>query len=247
MVVRGFHAAEVLRTGDRVLTFDGVPMRDRDHGVALIVARDPGDEVDLGVIRGGDAITVRVRLGRRDQLDQPALLDGPIVTEAWAIRCQAVTAPEREITVIDSGLTLAAWAPVAEPPAADAWASAGGEPRGGQGPDASAVFQGNVADIGRANPRVRIDARPGGLRRDPNQLMLERRAMQSLTAGLEQSIEQYQRQLMRADLPVQRRQDAQLQLEFARVQLVQARERIREIERDIARLGGAPNGGRGGP
>lgn len=249
LVVAGFHAAEVLRAGDRVLTFDGTPVRDQEHAVCLIVARDPGDEVELSIVRAGAPEVIRVRLGRRDALETPSLINPAIIARAWTIRANAVTAPERETPIIDSGLPAAAWAPTAAPTDEDAaWASAGGEPRAGPGPDTAAVPQGNVADMARGNPRVRIiDGRPAGLRRDANQLNLERRSMQSLVTGLQQAIDLYDRELRRADLQVHRRQEVQLQLEFARMQLTQTLERIREIERDLARLGAAPNGRRGGP
>ena len=54
-----------LRAGDIVVEFAGQPVVDLTTYSNALYARKPGDEVDVVVIRDGERVTLRVRLGRR--------------------------------------------------------------------------------------------------------------------------------------------------------------------------------------
>ena len=54
-----------LRAGDVIVEFDGKPVRDLYAYTDALYARQPGDEVSIVVLRGGERVAVRVRLGRR--------------------------------------------------------------------------------------------------------------------------------------------------------------------------------------
>jgi hypothetical protein len=54
-----------LRVGDVVVEFAGQPVTDLNTYSSALYARKPGDEVDVVVIRNGERLTLRVRLGKR--------------------------------------------------------------------------------------------------------------------------------------------------------------------------------------
>lgn len=249
-IVPDFPAAAVLRQGDRVLKFDGVSLRDREHAIAMIVARDPGDEVSLGIVRGGEPMTVTVRLGRRDALDNPTPVEGSILAEAWAIRSAAFTAPERSTPIIDGGITRSAWEPADSPGENPSLVvTAGGEGRGGIDPDDPRVVQADQSLIVRVNPRQRgidgrliLNAQP-----DANRLLIERQSLAGLADGLQQTLDNLRRELRRQDLTAWGRAQLQSQVDAFALQLQQVRARIDAIDADLRRMGIRVNGGRGGP
>lgn len=249
-IVPDFPAASVLRQGDRLLTFDGVPLRDREHAIALIVARDPGDEVSLGIVRGGEPMTVAARMGRRDALDNPTPVEGPILAEAWAIRSAAFTAPERAIPVIDGGISRSAWELRDTPGETPSLVvTAGGEGRGGVDPDDPRVVQADQSLIVRVNPRQRgldgrliLNAQP-----DANRLLIERQSLVGLSDGLQQTLDNLRRELRRQDLTAWGRAQLQSQVDAFALQLQQVRTRVDAIDAELRRMGIRVNGGRGGP
>lgn len=133
-VVPTFPSAAVLKPGDRVVSFDGIAIRDQQHAVAIIVSRDPGDQIEVAIVRDGEAMTLGVPLGRRDLLDNPVPVSGPMLSDAWAVRSRGYTT-EPEPVVIDTGLAPGAWldsaTPVLHPGPV---VIAGGEARGGFDP-----------------------------------------------------------------------------------------------------------------
>jgi aminopeptidase YwaD len=54
-----------LKAGDVVVEFAGQPVTDLNTYSAALYARKPGDEVDVVVLRNGERLTLRVRLGKR--------------------------------------------------------------------------------------------------------------------------------------------------------------------------------------
>jgi hypothetical protein len=141
----GFHAMEVLRADDRLESIDGVRLESWDHCRCVIISHDPGDVVELGIVRGGTPMQVKVRLGRYDDLRQT--LSADVVGAAWALRSAPYSSLESGRPVaIESGIDPAAWfdRPRSEnsrrlrtAPDDDGGArlTAGGESRGGAGDD----------------------------------------------------------------------------------------------------------------
>ena len=65
-VVPGGPADEIgLQSGDRVVAIDGTPVRGADELIVAIRTRQPGDTVELTIIRNGDEETVAATLGSR--------------------------------------------------------------------------------------------------------------------------------------------------------------------------------------
>ncbi len=58
-----FPAAGVLQAGDRVEALDGVKMDGFESLRAVVVAHDPGDEIEVQLSRAGQLVKTRVRLG----------------------------------------------------------------------------------------------------------------------------------------------------------------------------------------
>lgn len=106
-IVPEFPAAEVLRSGDRLLSVDGQAINDLTMMRPVVVAHDPGDEVSAVVLRGGVTMNLRVKLGRYADLNSRDrfMQTSELLDEAWAIRCAKLLAslPPAEAP-IESGL-----------------------------------------------------------------------------------------------------------------------------------------------
>ncbi|MBX3375879.1 MAG: PDZ domain-containing protein [Phycisphaeraceae bacterium] len=111
-LVPGFPAAEVLRPGDRLLTVDGRAINDLMMMRPVVVARDPGDEVSVVLVRAGTTMTVRLRLGRYGDLNQRdrSAITPDLLMDAWAIRSESLRAPLAPMTEpVESALPLEEW------------------------------------------------------------------------------------------------------------------------------------------
>jgi hypothetical protein len=182
----GFHAMDVLRIGDRLESIDGVRLESWDHCRCVIISHDPGDEVDLGIIRDGVPMQVKCRLGRYDDLGQG--LGADVVAAAWALRSAPYASLESGRPVaIESGIDPAAWTErprtgangrrlrVTPEDESGTRLTAGGESRGGTADDAfGGVFvpqPGRQFQIGNRRAfderfeREQIQSQIGGLRR----------------------------------------------------------------------------------
>jgi hypothetical protein len=73
---KGFPAAGVLREGDEILVIGGVDLRPTSNNqaplMAAIASFDPGDTIDLMVLRDGREIDLQIELGSFDDLGQQA-------------------------------------------------------------------------------------------------------------------------------------------------------------------------------
>lgn len=56
-----------LKAGDIIVVFDGKPVKDLYEYSDALYSHKPGDEVDIVVLRGGQRVTVHVKLGRRGE------------------------------------------------------------------------------------------------------------------------------------------------------------------------------------
>ncbi len=109
----GFDSVRVLRPGDQILAIDGQRIVEYPQVRPLIISRDPGQELELRVLRAGKAITVRVKLGRFVDL-RTGMGGGSTITtsqyeEAWRIRL-SLAEREHARDEIASDLTQADWA-----------------------------------------------------------------------------------------------------------------------------------------
>ncbi len=104
----GFDAKRILQPGDVIRRIDATSVRRQNDLRSAILSYSPGDEVSLEVMRRGEPLTVRLRMGNFDDLDarnvaaplpgggariRPqalarAGLDGRTLQRAWTVRCQ---------------------------------------------------------------------------------------------------------------------------------------------------------------
>lgn len=104
----GFDAKRVLQPGDVIRRIDATPVRRQNDLRAAILSYSPGDDVSLEVLRRGEPVTVRLRMGNFDDLDarnvavalpgggariRPqgmarAGLDARTLQRAWTVRCR---------------------------------------------------------------------------------------------------------------------------------------------------------------
>lgn len=85
--IEGFDSRVTLRPEDVIRTIDGRSAVDQDHVRALIVSHDPGDEVQIGLLRNGEALSVTLRMGRFDQLrERTGRPDDQSMQQAWRVR-----------------------------------------------------------------------------------------------------------------------------------------------------------------
>jgi hypothetical protein len=118
MAVDGFDAKRVLKAGDVIREMDGVSLavgnQDRAHNliIALIISHDAGEEVSLNVMRAGEPLSVRMRLGSYKDLRNANPLDMTRVRQAWDFRCQRVRSGHADIDVetTEPGISPQRWA-----------------------------------------------------------------------------------------------------------------------------------------
>lgn len=65
----GFHAHEVLKPGDTVRELDGLPVRTQEQARSVILSHDPGDTLDVLVVRQGTPVRANIKLGNFLDLD----------------------------------------------------------------------------------------------------------------------------------------------------------------------------------
>jgi PDZ domain len=121
--VDGFDSKRVLRPGDVIREMDGVSlalndqMRSRGLIIALIVSHDPGDEVTLDLLRGGEPVVVRLKLGNYKDLRNANELDLPRLRAAWELRCRRAVgggAPS-EPEAVEAGMSAERWGQIGDP------------------------------------------------------------------------------------------------------------------------------------
>lgn len=128
--VQGFDAHRVLEAGDVVLRVDGHEMTSRRDLQIAIIASDPGDRLELTLIRDGGVRTVSVELGSFEALGSAGALDRGLLRAAWRYRRDTAREQPRPLLAIELG----GWEQrLAQAPASPAPSrvAAGGAARGG--------------------------------------------------------------------------------------------------------------------
>lgn len=229
--VEGFNAQELLRPGDRIESIAGAKVRDRDHAVAIIVAHDPGDEVEVRLARDGAAMAVRVRLGPRNLLQNAMGLTPESIDDAWAIRsapyADAVRTPAR---VIECAVPASGWPGGDETPPPDgAAASAGGEARGAPDPVLLARALDGRVDLTRL-PRTRREQLLPNIG-PPGRMMDEAKVLRDLSATIENAINVNLGLIRDPSVSPERRSRASREVAAMQIQLAEFRNRIEQLER----------------
>lgn len=110
-VVAGFDSMRVLQPGDVVLQIDGRDVNAQTDMRAAIISHDPGDEVDMTLLRRGERVVVSLKLGDFDTLRNALAPDRGLIRDALEMRIarragQDIKSPE----VIEPGIDSARWA-----------------------------------------------------------------------------------------------------------------------------------------
>lgn len=85
--VEGFDAHGTLRGGDIVLSLSDVPIEAQSMDLAVAIASHlPGETCTISLLRNGEPMEVRVRLGRRGDLRAAGQLRESVLRRAWALR-----------------------------------------------------------------------------------------------------------------------------------------------------------------
>lgn len=83
---QGFDSARVLRAMDIIRTIDGIRIHNNAEARAAIISHDPGDTVQLDIIRNGQPGTVRIRLGNYADLRNSYGLQRDALESGWRLR-----------------------------------------------------------------------------------------------------------------------------------------------------------------
>lgn len=108
--VRGFDSERMLRPGDELVSIGGERVGTSDEARAAIIANDPGEEIELRVLRGGRDQAVRVRLGRFGELRSTSMVSWTDAARAWRIRLDRIERARGAQPALDTGLSASEWA-----------------------------------------------------------------------------------------------------------------------------------------
>jgi len=99
-------AASDLQPGDIIVEYDGEPLRDMSDLPPMVGATAVGEEVELGVMRDGEKITVTVEIGELPADGERAA--GPSMTEesVLGMRLETLDEAEREELEVDHGVRV---------------------------------------------------------------------------------------------------------------------------------------------
>jgi hypothetical protein len=248
LVQNEFPASKVLRVGDRVIAAAGTTIDTWETMRAVIVSRDPGDEIPVTVVREGATLNLTVTLGDFTRLRQPNI-DLGILGDAWRLRSKGLSDPEADRSPpIASDLPATAWVNQfgllpdeaaelgmagARPDDGAVALVAGGEPRGGvqgviQPPQAQRGF--NIRQFpGQPRP-----ANPGNV--DPVVLGLQQQllALKSLIMDLRAEQVSVTQQLSDPALDAKHRQDLRARLDMLTQQIPKLTAEATRIENQIS-------------
>lgn len=252
-VLPGFPASEVLKQGDRIISAAGFSIETQEQDTldaqdmlrAVIISRDPGDEIPITLVRDGVTINLKIKLGSYKDLgnannaNNPPL-DALRLAKPWDIRSRDLGDPEaHKAKPIESGLASAAWdrnadadidetdaARMAEAAGLDRTGIvAGGEPRGG------VPSPPNTPVAGRFDPGNR--AVPGP--RDAGLFQAQLEVRRAFLARIQNDRAEAEQQLRDPNLTAAQRQIIKSRLESYAMQSQAISEDIRALELQLSR------------
>lgn len=200
LTLEGFHSSEVLKPGDRLEAIDDIPVSNDLRLRATIISHDPGDTVEVALVRAGEPMKVRVRLGSFDDL-RNGPPPSPTFAVAWALRSERRGLRAPQGAIIDAGLAAEDWRGTPAQPrevAGGARLQGGGRlvatrPRPDDesdivlvaGGEARAGVDGAWRDVGNRAQRFQLRVAPGvQVAEDPDVLRQRRQHLQVLQQSL---------------------------------------------------------------
>jgi hypothetical protein len=249
----GFDAMRVLQPGDLIRKLDATPVRRQNDLRAAILSYSPGDEVVVEVVRRGEPLTVRLRMGNFDHLDArgvgapagggPRLrplvsaragLDARTLQRAWTVRRQRLGGG-----LADAATPLAlAPMPLPAPAIVQARAEAFPAARVQNGrlvriDTADATTQGGSERVaaGGGSDRVAFDSPPGVFAAGVVSLEHDARAVQlaQQMARTQMMLERQQRLAQRPGLPADAKQALEADVARLKAQLAELSDLQRKI------------------
>jgi|GEM_PF-3904760 len=115
----GFDSRRALRAGDTLLSIDGQGVTNQGSARPIIVSHDPGQEVEVQVLRAGKVATVHLTLGDFDSLDRDeprgfgSQLSMTDLERAWELR-QAREGARQAPAPLTGAVTSEQWSRLAE-------------------------------------------------------------------------------------------------------------------------------------
>lgn len=108
--IEGFDSVNVVQPGDVLLALGGSPILSFDQARVQIVSFDPGDVVELRLLRQGEPVGAMVRLGSLSTLrGGSSAADEALLRGAWGARLARAGLLVREEATLDPGLTPERW------------------------------------------------------------------------------------------------------------------------------------------
>lgn len=113
--VENFPAFEIIEPGDVILTANGIELTSNGQFGQIIVSHDPGDVLEVTVLRGEDELArelaLQVPLGSFSALGQRTRMDRARLVNAFELRCSWAGVQDRAIEgAVGDGLSLDDWA-----------------------------------------------------------------------------------------------------------------------------------------
>lgn len=146
-VVNGFDAENTLKPGDTVMEIDGRKLSVQADMRAVIISHDPGDRLNITLMRRGERAVVSLRLGDFANLRAPALTDRSLIRDAFEERIARRAGKVGAIAgIIEPGIDSGAWAKLRLSSGDSNWRFR----RGARAEiiDAEGVANGKMAEIG---------------------------------------------------------------------------------------------------
>lgn len=112
--IEGFDSVNVIQTGDILLAFGGTPITSFDQARIQIVSFDPGEVVELRLLRQGEPVIAGVRLGSLSTLrGGSSASDDSLLRGAWSARLARARLLNTETITLEPGLSSQRWADLA--------------------------------------------------------------------------------------------------------------------------------------
>lgn len=85
--IAGFASAEFLKPQDEIRSVDGLTVWERDQVRAGIISHDPGEIIEIGVMREGRPLIFKITLGSFSSLkNNGGPREADVIEQAWALR-----------------------------------------------------------------------------------------------------------------------------------------------------------------
>jgi hypothetical protein len=222
--IEGFDSARVLQPGDMILSLDGEQVRNDNQARVAILSKEPGENVELRIVRRGETMTVHVKLGRLDNLRDGPRIDPTLQRRLWGYRTERALKKAgggEAAGVIDPGVSEKRWEAISQvlEQANEAQESAQNAQNAEAGPGLAAG--GSMRDP-KAEAMIRFSSNA------PSAPAQDIATLQAQLASLEDRIRGMQVQWMNPNLRAEDRAKIQNAMELLRRRHIEIQEKIQK-------------------